>query len=350
MATDARLSVGLASHPKTKKLIRRLGTDAAWRLVCLFLWCAANRSNGSLAGMSDEDIELTVDWAGEEGAFAATLREVGFLDGDEYFSSIHDWEEHNPWAAGSEARSEKARWAALCKQHGRPGAAKLMPDYASSIGVASNESTTNSQPLASGKPVAMPKRASSTLDAVPESATSTPLAESSSAPSPSPSPSPSPKDKTTLSTCADLVSETERKKPDKARDDVTGIFDYWREVMKSPRSVLDEKRRKAISGALKAGHSSDDLRRAIRGCSMTPHNMGKNDRGQKYNGIELILRSADQIDRFIANDGGTEGGDAQVLTQLRERHPGATIMPLDDGRFRVGSRFYGADGSPQVSL
>ncbi len=28
MATDARLSVGLASHPKTKKLIRRVGASA----------------------------------------------------------------------------------------------------------------------------------------------------------------------------------------------------------------------------------------------------------------------------------------------------------------------------------
>jgi hypothetical protein len=30
--------------------------------------------------------------------------------------------------------------------------------------------------------------------------------------------------------------------------------------------------------------------------------MGKNEQGQKYNGIELIFRNADHIDRFIAND------------------------------------------------
>jgi hypothetical protein len=50
------------------------------------------------------------------------------------------------------------------------------------------------------------------------------------------------------------------------------------------------------------GYSPAELCKAIRGCSLTPHNMGKNDRGEKYNGVDLIFRSADQIDRFIAND------------------------------------------------
>ncbi|BAO04714.1 putative replication protein [Ralstonia phage RSK1] len=81
-----------------------------------------------------------------------------------------------------------------------------------------------------------------------------------------------------------------------------GIFAYWQRVMESPRSQLDVKRRRTIRAALKMGYSPHDLCRAIRGCSLTPHNMGQNDRGQKYNGIDLIFRSADQIDRFIAND------------------------------------------------
>ncbi|MFP3758069.1 hypothetical protein SB751_29785, partial [Cupriavidus sp. SIMBA_020] len=84
----------MATHPKTKKLVRRLGGDGAWRLVCLFLWCAANRHDGNLTGLSDEDIELAVDWAGGEGELVATLRDVGFLDGDEYCRTLHDWEEH----------------------------------------------------------------------------------------------------------------------------------------------------------------------------------------------------------------------------------------------------------------
>lgn len=79
MASDARIAVSLPGHPKTKKLIKRLGQDAAWNLVCLIIWTAANRSDGSLAGMTDEDIELAADWVGEDGAFVSALREVGFL-------------------------------------------------------------------------------------------------------------------------------------------------------------------------------------------------------------------------------------------------------------------------------
>lgn len=86
------------------------------------------------------------------------------------------------------------------------------------------------------------------------------------------------------------------------RDVVDEVFDYWRKCMNSPRSALDDKRRKAIKAALAMGYTPRQLCQAIRGCSLTPHNMGQNDRGEKYNGITLILRSADQIDRFIAND------------------------------------------------
>ena len=101
---DARIAVGLPAHPKTKKLIRRVGEAGAWRLVCLFLWVAQSRPDGDLAGMSGEDVELAADWQGEEGAFIKALLEVGFVDGKEGAYSIHSWQEHNPWAAGADAR------------------------------------------------------------------------------------------------------------------------------------------------------------------------------------------------------------------------------------------------------
>lgn len=226
MATDARLSVGLAAHPKTKKLIRRIGGDGAWRLVCLFLWCAANRSDGNLAGMSDEDIELAVDWGGDDGAFVAALSSVGFLDGDEFSRSIHDWEEHNPWAAGSEARSEKARWAAMCKQHGRKVAAARMPEYARSVGAAPIDSPDCTDSLAHGKQDECMDSATSTPEGELDSATSTRIAESSSAPSPSPSPSPSLKEKTTSS-----------GKP----DHLPGFMAFWSAWPSTPRKVAKAK-------------------------------------------------------------------------------------------------------------
>lgn len=130
MATDARLAVSLPSHPKTKKLIKRLGQAAAWNLVCLILWTAGNRSDGSLAGMSVEDIELAADWAGEEGAFVKAMIDVRFLDEEDGQFSMHDWHEHNPWASGAELRSAKARWNAAKRHHGAAEADRLVPEYA----------------------------------------------------------------------------------------------------------------------------------------------------------------------------------------------------------------------------
>ena len=179
MATDARISTAFPSHPKTKKLRRRLGDSGPLGCMYLFLWAAANRSDGDLSGLSDEDIELAVDWEGDHGALVAEMVEVGFLDGDEGSRRIHDWAEHNPWAAGADARSEKARWAALCKQHGRREAARMMPEYAERLLDASHESATSTKNSATSK-----------LGAVLDGAKRMPLADSSSAPSPSPSPSP----------------------------------------------------------------------------------------------------------------------------------------------------------------
>jgi hypothetical protein len=96
MTNDARLSCGLPSHPKTKKLIKRLGQAAAWNLVCLILWAATNRSDGDLSGMSVEDIELAADWSGEDGALVAALQEVRFIDVEDGGFMLHDWHETQP--------------------------------------------------------------------------------------------------------------------------------------------------------------------------------------------------------------------------------------------------------------
>lgn len=178
MSHDARLSTGLPGHPKTKKLIRRVGEAGAWHLVCLILWARDNRPDGDLAGMTIEDIELAVDWRGEPDAFVTALSAVGFLDGDEGAYHLHDWSEHQPWATGSEARSEKAKWAALVRRHGRAEASRQMPEYAAKLATSSESAATSTGEPATNSDVAEPDSASS---------------KKSAAPSPSPSPYPSPK-------------------------------------------------------------------------------------------------------------------------------------------------------------
>ena len=122
--TDARISTALPSHPKFKKLCRTLGNEGGLALFKLILWAAQNRSDGDFAGMTDDDIELSVDWSGEPGKLVAILVDVRFVDGGPGERRMHDWQDHNPWAAGADDRAAKGRWASLCKQYGREGAAQ----------------------------------------------------------------------------------------------------------------------------------------------------------------------------------------------------------------------------------
>lgn len=86
-----------------------------------------------------------------------------------------------------------------------------------------------------------------------------------------------------------------------APDAVETIFAYWQKKMDSPKSALDGNRRGLIEKALKS-YTPEQICKAIRGCSKTPHNMGDNERGAKYNGLDLILRNAEKIDYFIRLD------------------------------------------------
>lgn len=82
---------------------------------------------------------------------------------------------------------------------------------------------------------------------------------------------------------------------------VRQIFSFWQEIMNHPKAQLDDKRKRLISNALDWGYSYEQICEAITGCSQTAHNMGDNDRGERYDGLHVILRNADQIDRFIRN-------------------------------------------------
>ncbi|PCH57211.1 MAG: hypothetical protein COC15_01575 [Legionellales bacterium] len=77
------------------------------------------------------------------------------------------------------------------------------------------------------------------------------------------------------------------------------IFTYWQKRMNHPKAKLDAKRKRYIKQSLKLGYSKDDLLKAIDGCAKSPFNMGKNDRGEIYDDLNLILRDAAHIDRFM---------------------------------------------------
>lgn len=97
------------------------------------------------------------------------------------------------------------------------------------------------------------------------------------------------------------ASEGEAPPTSTDKHSIQKVFAHWQSIMMHPKAKLDDKRKRLIRHALKLGYSIQELCEAIEGCSKTPHNIGQNDKGQRYDGLHIILKDADQIDRFIHN-------------------------------------------------
>jgi hypothetical protein len=97
----------------------------------------------------------------------------------------------------------------------------------------------------------------------------------------------------------DNIVASEMRPP--LEDPVRFIFEYWQTVMEHPAAKLDKQRKSMIERALKWQYTTEELCQAITGCSLTPHNRGENDRGERYDGLHIIFRNCDQIDRFRQN-------------------------------------------------
>ena len=146
MNTDIRIAIDFWQHPKTKKLIRRVGIEGVRSLQILWTWAANNKPDGNLAGMDEEDIELAADWQGDIGAFFKALVETRWIDETDSGYALHEWLEHNPWVADDENRSNKARLSKLqqvnaaaynkCVQEGKTGLTKT--EYESLKGYSAN--------------------------------------------------------------------------------------------------------------------------------------------------------------------------------------------------------------------
>jgi hypothetical protein len=242
MSNDARISTALPGHPKTKKLMKRLGPSGPLGCVYLFIWAAANRSDGDLTGMTNEDIELAVDWTGEDGVFVQAMRDVGFLDGEAGELVIHDWSQHNPWAAGSGMRAAKARWNAIKRHHGQAEADKQVPEYAA-VNAQSNAPSNATSMLVASTQHADSMHAASAQHA------------SSNAPSPSPSPSPSPLPKT-------VANATDGKPSAMTPDEI--IFGYGVPLLTQAGST--DKAARSFLGGIRKNHGDEALIDALRGC------------------------------------------------------------------------------------
>jgi hypothetical protein len=113
-----------------------------------------------------------------------------------------------------------------------------------------------------------------------------------------------------LATCN---TETEQSREEKTREDreaeqrrerhvadakpsaVDVVFDHWRQVHNHPRAQLDAKRRTLIQDRLRQ-YGEPDLCTSITGYLNSPHHMGQNKQGTRYDDIENFLRDAKHVD------------------------------------------------------
>ncbi len=79
------------------------------------------------------------------------------------------------------------------------------------------------------------------------------------------------------------------------------VFAHWLVVWKkNANTVFGSERRSKVEARLREGYSVEDLKLAVDGCAVTPHNRGETD-GQIHDDLGLICRSANQVDRFKRN-------------------------------------------------
>ncbi len=103
-----------------------------------------------------------------------------------------------------------------------------------------------------------------------------------------------------------LFELTPEVRPTSKAERVKSVFDSWVKALNKPRAVLDTKRRTLIEARLADGYSVEALGKAMLGCSMSKYHMGDNPDGKRYDGLHLILRDADHVERFIAYADGSE--------------------------------------------
>ncbi len=81
--------------------------------------------------------------------------------------------------------------------------------------------------------------------------------------------------------------------------DILDIFEFWKGLLSNARSRLDANRKKKINERLRDGYSVEDVKLAIIGCALSDWHRGANDRGARYQDIDLICRDARHLDKFL---------------------------------------------------
>jgi len=101
-----------------------------------------------------------------------------------------------------------------------------------------------------------------------------------------------------------VSSETTAEKISKSRTaQAVEIFNYWKEVHnKNGRTIFDAKRKRLVEARLKDGNDIEFIKQAIRGIKNSAYHMGENPERKIYDGLGLICRDQEQLEKLAALD------------------------------------------------
>lgn len=269
-----RVDANLVDHPKTRRLEQLLNDPrAGWFVVRAWSWLSRFCPTGHVGDRDATSFEQSCEWRGEPGKLREAFVEVGFLDpvsggGFEW----HDWDDLQGKVA-EKAKKERDRKQVYRARKKAEREALL------------------SHGTGTGRPAL---RNGTERDGTEQ------------------------KDLSLLPT-----EDADEAKPQE-------VFEHWRKAMKKTGTVkFDDKRKRAVKARLNDGYSVADLKLAIDGCSITPHNMGVNERQERFDDLELICRNGGNVERFRTT-AQTRGGatkadrpDAEgfdALKKLAARH------------------------------
>lgn len=100
---------------------------------------------------------------------------------------------------------------------------------------------------------------------------------------------------------------------------VTKVFEFWKREHGHPKAKLERKRRSRIKARLREGFTGRELCIAIRGAKRDAFLMGQNQDGKVYDGLQTLLRDAEQVERLMALAGTRRGAPTTTGPTPAER-------------------------------
>lgn len=116
------------------------------------------------------------------------------------------------------------------------------------------------------------------------------------------------------------LAEGEIKLLDKTQaagaNDEREIFEFWFARAGKSSAKLTPKRRMKIRARIKDGYTVEQIKRAIDGVCSSEWHRGANDRGVNYTELEMILRTGDNVEKYLELAERTLGKAQSEATEL----------------------------------